>query len=344
MRYVLGSIGVLALSVALVACGSEEGCAEPADVTGEWQMTSTVVSDSCDGRMSQTFPMTITQEGNALTAEAPELSFSGTICGSQIQMKGSFPEDGGTVTVNATLTVSADGNSMQGTDNWTWTDSSESCSGSDSLSATRIMTGQAPVTGTVYAAVAEDMQGPTVANATVSVGSSSTSSDANGNFSLMVPTGTQLLLSEAADSWGELVAADVPAGGLSGLELEVIPDALWGEIAGEVGVVPNTSKGTVAVIFVEPPFITVGGETASISANSELSFVFDAAGDPVESDALVADGGSEVFFLNVELADEVTATATTTTQQTCPHAFPDAAYPVMEKVLTIIDVSCPVQL
>jgi len=55
-------------------------------------------------------------------------------------MNGSFPEDGGTVTVNATLIVSAEGDSMQGSDDWTWTDGSESCSGSDSLSGTRIMT------------------------------------------------------------------------------------------------------------------------------------------------------------------------------------------------------------
>jgi hypothetical protein len=306
-------------------------------------MASAVVVDNCDGRENQTFDMTITQEGKTLTVEAPELTANGTICGNQIQLNGSFPEDEGTATVNATLEVSTDGNSMEGSDTWTWTDGAESCSGSDSLSATRIITGQVTVTGTVYAAVAEDIQGPTVADATVSVGSSSTSSDSNGNFSLMVPTGAQLFLSEAADSWGELLAADVPTGGLNGLELEVIPDALWGEIAGDVGVVPDASKGSVAVIFVEPPFITVGGETASISANSERSFVFDAAGDAVVSDVLVADGGSEVFFLNVELANDVTATATTATQQACPHAFPDAAYPVLEKVLTNIDVLCPVQ-
>ena len=139
MRYLVSLILVLALSVAFVACGGEgDGCAEPVDIAGEWEMTSTVVSDNCDGRMSQTFRMNITQDGSALTVEAPELTFSGTICGSQIQMNGSFPEDDGTVTVNATLVVSADGNSMEGTDTWTWTDGSESCSGSDSLSASRI--------------------------------------------------------------------------------------------------------------------------------------------------------------------------------------------------------------
>lgn len=138
MRYLGGLAGMLALTVlGLAACGDGD-CAEPVDVAGEWQMTSTVVSDNCDGRASQTFSMTITQDANALTVLTPEGTFGGPICGNQIEMSGSFPEDGGTVTVNATLNVSEDGNSMQGSDTWTWTDGSESCSGSDSLSASRI--------------------------------------------------------------------------------------------------------------------------------------------------------------------------------------------------------------
>jgi hypothetical protein len=142
MRYLVGLICVLALPVlGLAACGDGNG-SESANVAGDWEMTSTVVTDNCDGRTSQTFPMTITQEGNNLAVETSELTFSGTIHGNQIQMSGSFAEDGGTVTVNATLTVYDDANSMQGSDSWTWTDGSESCSGSDSLSAIRITTGQ----------------------------------------------------------------------------------------------------------------------------------------------------------------------------------------------------------
>ena len=142
MRYLFGFLCVCALGLMpLVGCGGEgAGCAEPAaDAAGMWAMTATVVSDNCDGRTSQTFRMKITQDGNALTAVTYQLTFSGTICGNQIQMKGSFPEDDGTVTVNTTLNVSAEGGSMQGSDNWTWTDGSESCSGSDSLSGTRVV-------------------------------------------------------------------------------------------------------------------------------------------------------------------------------------------------------------
>ena len=138
MRFLFRFLMALAV-LSFAACGGEEpGCAEPVDAAGDWEMTSTIVSDNCDGRVDQTYQMTIAQDGNALTAEIPELTFSGTICGNQIQMSGSFPEDGGTVRVDATLVVSEEGDSMQGSDTWTWSDGSDSCSGSDSLSGTRI--------------------------------------------------------------------------------------------------------------------------------------------------------------------------------------------------------------
>ena len=136
MRYIFGLLMGLAV-FAFAACG-DGGCADPVDVAGEWEVTSTVVSDNCDGRVSQTFTMTITQDANTLMAEVPETTYTGTICGNQLQMTGSFSEDGGTVTVNGTFVVSEDGSSMEGSDDWTWTDGVESCSGSDSLSASCI--------------------------------------------------------------------------------------------------------------------------------------------------------------------------------------------------------------
>jgi len=107
---------------------------ETANVAGQWKMVSTVVTDDCDKRTSQTFGMTITQGGSTVTAYTREFTFGGTVEGNRVQMSGSSPLDGGTMTMNTTLIVSADGNSMEGSDSWTWTDGSESCSGSDSLS------------------------------------------------------------------------------------------------------------------------------------------------------------------------------------------------------------------
>ncbi|MDH3726720.1 MAG: right-handed parallel beta-helix repeat-containing protein [Myxococcales bacterium] len=137
MRYAFGFLMALTV-LAFAACGDNDGnCVEPVDVAGEWEMTTTDVIDSCGGRVPYTFPMTITQNGNALTAEFPGGPLTGTICGDQVRLSGSFPEDDGTATVSVALIVSADGDSMQGSDSWSWTDGFTDCSGSDSLSGTR---------------------------------------------------------------------------------------------------------------------------------------------------------------------------------------------------------------
>jgi hypothetical protein len=196
------------------------------------------------------------------------------------------------------------------------------------------------VTGTVSAAALDGNSTP-VEGATVSVvGTSNTATtDASGNFSVMAPTGIVMFLNTADGNWGSLFAENVPAGGLAGLDVEVIPDALVDGIAGALVTTADTSKGLVSVTFDDTT--TVGGETASISATSETSLVFDDMDEPVEDDTLVADGGSEVIFFNVDLAGSVTATATSSASQPCPLEFPSATYTVQAKVLTEIDVFCP---
>jgi hypothetical protein len=180
----------------------------------------------------------------------------------------------------------------------------------------------------------------------VSVGCSSntTTTDPDGNFSIMAPTGTVMILTTTPEkpNWGSLFAEIVPSGGLADLEVEVIPEALVGEIGAALGVAPDASKGIVAVVFNEDT--TVGGETAAIVADTgDISFVFDDQDEAVEGDTLIAGGGSEVIFLNVDPAATVRADAVSTAQQGCPHEFPNATYSVMVKVLTEIDVVCAVQ-
>lgn len=204
------------------------------------------------------------------------------------------------------------------------------------------------VTGQVTAATTGDGSGPVVADATVEVvGTSNTATtDVNGNFSIMAPTGTVMILTTTPEkpNWGSLFAEIVPSGGIAGLEVEVIPDALVGQLAADLGVTPDNTKGIVAVVFDEDTI--VGGETAGIVADtSDISFIFNAADEPEEGDTLCGetDCGSEVIFLNVDPAATVRADAVSTAQQGCPHEFPNATYSVLEKVLTEIDVVCAVQ-
>ena len=91
---------------------------------------------------------------------------------------------------------------------------------------------------------------------------------------------------------------------------------------------------------------TAGDESASISASSELSFIFDAADEPEEGDTLcgAANCGSEVFFLNTDVAATVTATATNASCAAVPAvSCLGASYSVQAKVLTEIDVVLPLR-
>jgi hypothetical protein len=143
MRYLFGFVMALAV-LALAACGGGE-CAEPSDIAGVWEITATGISDSCSGLGSYTFPVTIAQDGNTLSGETPDGTLTGTVCGDRIQMSGGVPGLGGipglvsegTTTANLQLTISADGNSMEGSDTWNWTNGLQSCEGSESLSGTR---------------------------------------------------------------------------------------------------------------------------------------------------------------------------------------------------------------
>jgi len=139
MRYAFGFFMALAV-LTFAACGGKGGdCAEPSDIAGVWEITARGISDSCSGLGSYTFPLTIAQDGNTLSGESPDGTLAGTVCGDAIQMTGAVPGlyFGGTTTANLQLTISSDGNSVEGSDTWNSTSGSQSCVGSESLSGNR---------------------------------------------------------------------------------------------------------------------------------------------------------------------------------------------------------------
>jgi hypothetical protein len=200
------------------------------------------------------------------------------------------------------------------------------------------------VTGTVASVTAEGEPTPLEGATVAVVGTANTAaSDAQGNFSIMAPTGTVMFLVTANGHWGSLFADDVPGQGLMDLEAEVISDALVEGVGAQLGLLtpPSTSKGLVAVAFDDTT--VEGGETASIDVNSGTAFIFDAQEDPMIGDTLVMGGGSDVIFIDVDVASEVTAMATNAGDAPCPLEHPSASYAVQAKVLTEIDVACPAQ-
>ena len=200
-------------------------------------------------------------------------------------------------------------------------------------------TATAIVSGIVYSAVLEG-EATALAGATVQVvGGQSTMSGANGAFSLESPLGTVMFLTTAPNAWGELFTASVPAGGEDMAEPEVIPDALVDEIAAATQAI-DPAKGIVTVEF--DSAVAVGGESADLMADYGFAFVFDADGEPVLDNTLVAGGDSIVIFANVDISSDVMPSATGSGGGACSLAFPSTAFPSQARVFTVVDVApCP---
>jgi hypothetical protein len=202
--------------------------------------------------------------------------------------------------------------------------------------------GTATVSGVVLEAALEGEDSP-FEGATVSVGSATATSGQDGSFTMESPVGTQLFLTEAADHWGTLFPDEIPSQGRNDLELQVIPDALVAGIGVALGITVDPTKGLVSVSFDEDT--AAAGDKATLSAGSETSFVFDGSGAPVEGNALlpggVAQGDTEVIFVNVDLTAQVTVTASNAADEPCVQDFSSVVYPVEEKVLTEVEVTCP---
>jgi hypothetical protein len=134
---------LLAFTVAtFVSCGGsskdESGALNPpaADLTGEWSVTEN--GTDCEGSYSDMYNIETSQSGNNITFTIDSHSVNGTISGNIVKWNWSFPKDGGTVTISFSGTVSSDGNTVTGRSSWRWTNASTSCSGTATLSATRI--------------------------------------------------------------------------------------------------------------------------------------------------------------------------------------------------------------
>jgi hypothetical protein len=140
MRYLIGFVLAVALGVTFISCGEEDGgCAERvADPGGTWCMTDTNIETTCGEPVPpHDYFLTILQEGSDLSAATNWGWLEGTICGDQIRMSGEFSRDPITVTGNMKLTISADGNSLEGFVTWTATRPNQNCRGKDLMSGYR---------------------------------------------------------------------------------------------------------------------------------------------------------------------------------------------------------------
>jgi uncharacterized repeat protein (TIGR02543 family) len=104
----------------------------PLNLTGVWRLEVTNVNSSCGPEPGWTSEVTIVQDGeNLMTTgikgthfEVPGIVVSDTVTIGP----GAFPESTGTTTATYILTIRSD-ILMEGTEQWSWTDGTSSCSG-----------------------------------------------------------------------------------------------------------------------------------------------------------------------------------------------------------------------
>ncbi len=196
--------------------------------------------------------------------------------------------------------------------------------------------GTATLSGIVYQA--DDADGTPFQGAAVSVvGGASTTSGVGGVFSLQAAVGVATLVASADGHWGELGVGEVPAAGLADLEPEVIPDAMVDEIGLALEETIDPAKGIVAVEFENP----VAGNSADVGVNYGFAFVFNADDEPVVGTELVANGGNEVIFVNVDVSADSMPTAKNASDADCATDVPTAANPTQAKVITLVTMNCP---
>ena len=200
--------------------------------------------------------------------------------------------------------------------------------------------GTATVSGTVFTASLDDNSTPLAGATVMVVGGSSTTSGADGSFSLQAPVGIGMFRTTAPNAWGELATGDVPVGGEDMAEAEVVPDTLVDVVAGELMRTIDDTKGMVIVEF--DAEVAVGGETADLGSSYGFAFVFRANGDVEIGNQLEAGDDAQVLFANVDVTSDVMPSATGASGGSCSLAFPSTAFPSEEKVFTVVDVApCP---
>jgi len=137
---------VVVLGIMLVGCGGGGGggglggdwCADASScpsLAGRWYLENTIGNNSCGDSGTSTYYANVTQSGCLLDVaiEGTEMRFSGKIDGNRLCWTGSYPDSGGTMTVDARITLADDALSGSGTLSWDWRRGGEGCGGLNSV-------------------------------------------------------------------------------------------------------------------------------------------------------------------------------------------------------------------
>jgi len=164
-----------------------------------------------------------------------------------------------------------------------------------------------------------------------------TTTDGSGAFSIELPVGIRHVLVEKSGYWGQIYTADMTEAVQAADEVFLATDSFVASIDDMLTDDFDASKGFVFVDFDADN--EVGGESATISANSTGAFTFDDSG-AAKSSKLLAGGESFVSFYNVEVGTSAVTVTSADGVNACALNFADVQWPVVARTFTSVPVTC----
>ena len=137
-------LSLIFAALTLSACNSGSSSSgsstcDPAagDYAGFWTISGRDAGN-CGDEGPWTGSGTVAVSGNTMTGfpTGAGRSHSGQICGNRLTVSTSYPEDGGTTSLNFTATFSSN-NNMSGSGSWSWSDGSSSCNGTTTFTGAK---------------------------------------------------------------------------------------------------------------------------------------------------------------------------------------------------------------
>jgi hypothetical protein len=108
------------------------------NTAGTWYTTEHVNATACgEGYYYDYKTYVVTQNLCSITVAAGGSTFYGTINGNTLSWSGSYPDEGGTITLTVSLTTNNAGDYFSGSSSWTWSDGFDSCSGTTSVTGNK---------------------------------------------------------------------------------------------------------------------------------------------------------------------------------------------------------------
>lgn len=171
---------------------------------------------------------------------------------------------------------------------------------------------------------------------------SATTTDANGQFSLLVPIDveTHLRIGDAIGFWDAIVTRTFTAGTLSGFTWTLRTEVEINAIAAALGPPLAVDPGQAIVYVAFGGSAPYGGSGATSSAPSSPSVVPTGPGMYAYSPNLVDSSFPEMWFFNTDLVGTTTLTPFGNGLNVCNVTGGNNPFPVVTHAITSVDVAC----